>query len=69
MIPENKDRIIATVTKEQKTQLEKMSKETGITKSVLISLALTGLFEAGIKLGETTADKIINLMNKEKNDE
>lgn len=56
MIPDNKDRLVTTITKEQKDKLEKMSKETGITKSVLVSLALAGLFSAGLKLGETTVD-------------
>lgn len=56
MISEKKDRVIATITKEQKNKLEELSRETGITKSVLISIALAGLFKAGYTLGNTAAE-------------
>lgn len=57
MISENKGRIITSLPKELIEKMEKMSKETGVSKSAIVSLAVTS-FIGGLKVGEMTFDKI-----------
>lgn len=52
MIPEDKERVIATIPKDQKKQLEDYCKKNNMNKSAAIATALAMLFYTGYKAGD-----------------
>lgn len=68
MIAEDKDRVIVTIPKEQKKQLEKYCKDNNINKSAAVAIALSTLFYAGYKAGDAIGQMIIDKTTYKKED-
>lgn len=52
MIPDNKTRVIVTIPKDQEKELEDYCSVNNMTKSAVLSLALSVLFASGYKVGD-----------------
>ena len=60
MIPDDKTRIVTTITKEQEKELCAYCKKNNITKSAAVSIALGALFACGYKVGDIIGQMIFD---------
>lgn len=60
MIPDDKTRIVTTITKEQEKELCAYCKKNNLTKSAAVSIALATLFACGYKMGDIIGQMIFD---------
>lgn len=60
MIPDDKERVIVTILKDDKEKLNAFCKSNNLTKSGAISIALSVLFASGYKIGDIIGQMVFD---------
>lgn len=60
MIPDDKERIIVTIPKDDKDKLNSFCKSNNLTKSAAVSIALSVLFASGYKIGDIIGQMVFD---------